>query len=171
MFLCTIDEASYLKNFVVPGRRKVLCIPEDNKINFTYAGIKTLIGADSKVKVDEDGQVIEMYWDDTFSSAFQADYSSFAKVCVNNFLYLKRKVIAEYLSLDLENISDFYEWQDGFYSFNIFKFISDKNLQTEFCRFLSTKFEEKEFKNDIIRLESEIDDTESLISKVISLGR
>jgi hypothetical protein len=170
-FLSTIDESSYLKNFVIPGKRKVLCISKDNEIKFYYGSIKTLIGADSKVKVNEDGQIVEIYWDDTFSSSFQAEYSSFAKLCVKKFLSSKRKVIAKYLSLDLENLLDVYEWQDGFYSLNIFQFISDKNLQTEFCQFLSSKFEEKEFKSEIIRLENEIDDTESLISQVIDLGR
>lgn len=170
-FLGTIDEASFLKNFVVPGKRKVLCLSEENKIKFTYSSIKNIIGADSKIKVDEDGNIVDIYWDDTFSSAFQSEYSSFAKVCVTKFLSLQRKVIAQYLALDVENISDLYEWQDGLYSFNIFKFISDKSFQAEFCRFLSTKFEETEFKNDIIHLENEIDDTESLISQVINLGR
>lgn len=155
-FLETIDERNYTKYFLIPYKKNALCLDDNSNININYSSLMNLIGSDSKVRVDETGEVKEFYWGDTFSSVLYVQYSEFAKKSINNYLNNKKLMIAEFLSYCDE--SDYAEFQDldGDFVIVIDKFFKENRVQKEVSKYLSGEFEMSLFKDEVLKMESEL---------------
>lgn len=155
-FLDTIDERNYIKYFLIPYKKKALCLDEKSKININYSSLMKLIGSDSKVRVDETGDIKDIYWGDTLSSVLYVNYSEFAKNSIRNYLVNKKSIIAEFLSYC--DVSDYIEFQnlDGDFVILLDKLIRESKIQKEVSKYLSMEFEKSTFKSEVLDMETEL---------------
>lgn len=155
-FLDTIDERNYIKYFLIPYKKKALCLDEKSKININYSSLMKLIGSDSKVRVDETGDIKDIYWGDTLSSVLYVNYSEFAKNSIRNYLVNKKLIIAEFLSYC--DVSDYIEFQnlDGDFVILLDKLIRESKIQKEVSKYLSMEFEKSTFKSEVLDMETEL---------------
>ncbi len=155
-FLETIDERNYTKYFLIPYKKNALCLDENSNIKINYSSLMKLIGSDSKVRVDETGELKEFYWGDTLSSVLYVQYSEFAKKTISNYLSNKKIMIAEFLSYCDE--SDYVDFQnlDGDFAIVIDKFFKEGKIQKEVSKYLSNEFENSLFKTEVLNMEAEL---------------
>lgn len=155
-FLETIDERNYTKYFLIPYKKKSLCLDEESRVNINYPSLMKLIGSDSKVRIDESGQIKDVYWGDTLSSVLYVEYSNFAKKNIINFLTNKKLMIAEFLSYcDESDYSDFQQ-VNGDFAVVIDKLIKWCKIQKDASKYLSEKFELSKFKSEVLDMEYEL---------------
>jgi len=156
VFLETIDERDYTKYFLIPYKKKALCLNGDSNINVNYPSLMKLLGSDSKMRVNETGKLKELYWGDTLSSVLYVQYSEFTKKIIGNYLKTKKIMIAEFLSYCDE--SDFINFQklDGDFVIVIDKFFKENRLQKKVSKYLSSEFELSSFKAEVLDMEAEL---------------
>jgi len=166
-FLETIDERNYTKYFLIPYKKKALCLNDNSNININYPSLMKLIGSDSKVRVDEAGIVKEFYWGDTLSSVLYVQYSEFAKKAINNYLNGNKVMIAEYLSYCDE--ADYTEFQnlDGNFAIEIDKFFKENKVQKEVSKYLSNEFELSLFKAEVLNMEAELNTSDKVTDTIL----
>jgi hypothetical protein len=166
-FLETIDERNYTKYFLLPYKKNALCLDDKSNVNINYSSLMKLIGSDSKVRVAESGELIRLYWGDTFSSVLYIHYSDFAKKVIKEYLETKSSKLAEFLSYCDE--SDYIDFQDrgGDFVFVIDKFIKENKLQKDVSKFLSNAFEVSPFKADVLVLETEINSLDKIADDIL----
>ncbi|TDR12440.1 NACHT domain-containing protein [Marinomonas communis] len=166
-FLETIDERNYIKYFLVPYKKEVLCLDYNSNININYQSLMTLIGSDSRVRVDETGDLKEFYWGDTSSSVLYVRYSEFAKKAIGRYLVSKKKDIADFLSYCDERDYVNYQELDGDFAIVIDKFIKSNNFQREVSKYISKEFERSPFKSEVLNMESELCLSDQITDKIL----
>lgn len=168
-FLETIDEISYVKNFSVPAKKKALCMDQSNKIKMDYSSVRDLLGGNSMIAIDDNGEILREYWDDTLYSAIHKGYSLFLRGQVISFLKTKSREIAEYISYC--DINDYKEYQKslGQYVIKIDVVIRKCNLQKLLSDIISSRLEETEFRQEIIRFERNAIAADNIIKEIFDL--
>ncbi len=166
-FLETIDERNYIKYFLIPYKKKALCLDDQSRINIGYASLMKLIGGDSRVRVDENGEIKDIYWGDTLSSVLYVEYSEFAKKTTLNYLANKKLMIADFLSYC--NEADYLNFQDvdGYFVVVIDKFFKENKIQKEVSKHLSKEFENSDFKSDVLHMESQLHTSDIIIDNIL----
>ncbi|MBS4053129.1 MAG: NACHT domain-containing protein [Methylomonas sp.] len=155
-FLNTIDEKDYTKFFLIPFKRNALSLDANNQVNITYKGLLDIIGVDSKTKVTEDGKIIKLFWGDTPYAVIHRDYSEFTRNVVIKFLEGKKLAIADFISFCGVDQYEKYLHDNSNFILEINIFIKGSNLQQELCRYVSDKFEETQFKTELINAEKSL---------------
>ncbi|AEG00932.1 NACHT domain-containing protein [Methylomonas methanica] len=168
-FLETIDEISYIKNFSVPIKKKALCMNQDNVIKMDYSSVVELLGKESMIETNDDGDIKNTYWEDTLYSAIHKQYSTFLRDQVILFLKSKNTEIGEFISYS--DIKDYIKYQknNGFYIIKIDTFIKKCKLQKAITDILSSKLETCEFKQEVIRFEKNAIQADNLIDQIFGL--
>jgi len=166
-FLETIDERNYTKYFLIPYKKKALCLDEKSNININYSSLMKLIGNDSKVRVDETGMIKDIYWGDTLSSVLYVQYSEFAKKAIGHYLANKKSTFAEFL-FDCGE-SDYLEFQipNGDYVIVIDKFLKENNIQKDISKYLSSEFEHSSFKSEVLDMESKLRKSDKVTDEIL----
>ncbi|GGP60253.1 NACHT domain-containing protein [Shewanella saliphila] len=166
-FLETIDERNYTKYFLIPYKKNALCLDDNSSININYPSLIKLIGSDSKVRIDESGKLKNFYWGDTLSSVLYVRYSEFAKDAINSYLQGKALMLAEFLSYCDE--SDYVNFQDldGDYVIVIDKFFKENKIQKEVTMYLSQKFENSSFKDEVLNLEANLEISDKVTDAIL----
>ena len=166
-FLETIDERNYTKYFLIPYKKKALCLDEKSIISINYSSLMKLIGNDSKVRIDESGRLKGFYWGDTFSSVLYVQYSEFAKKAISDYLADKTLMLAEFLSYCDE--SDYISFQslEGDFIVVIDKIFKENKIQKEVSKYLSKKFESSSFKAEVLNLESDFNTSEKTTEAIL----
>lgn len=166
-FLNTIDERNYTKYFLIPYKRHTLCLNLNGNVSINYNSLLTLIGRDSRIKVDENGNVMEFYWGDTLSSVLYIEYSTFAKHIVSDYFKSICKETAEYISYcdqeDYENFQTF----DGYFVTSIDYIIKGISKQKEICKKISHLFERSKFKSEVLSLERELNMADKITDQIL----
>jgi len=167
VFLETIDERNYTKYFLIPYKKKALCLNEQSIVNINYSSLMNLIGKDSKVFVSESGEIKEIYWGDTLSSVLYVEYSDFAKENILELLVNKQKMIAECLSFCDE--SDYADFQqiNGDFLIEIDKLMRLCNIKKDASKYLSEKFELSKFKSEVVGMETELSKSDFAIANIL----
>lgn len=166
-FLETIDERNYTKYFLIPYKKNALCLDDNSSININYPSLIKLVGSDSKVRIDESGKLKNFYWGDTLSSVLFVRYSEFAKKAINSYLQGKALMLAEFLSycdeLDYIDSQDL----DGDYVIVIDKFFKENKIQKEVTKYLSKKFENSPFKDEVLSLEADLEISDKVTDAIL----
>lgn len=182
LFLETIDEYSYKKLFLLPLKRKVLGLDENNKIIINYYSFLLLIGRDSKLSVDEEGNLQAAYWGDTFSDSVYKEYSAKVRDITLEYLRSKKKLIAEFIAFC--NVEDYEIYQNNSYGDRPFIFSIDEgydrhfvitisnllkntSLSKDICAYLSKKLEESSLIDEIINIEIELKNSERITNQIM----
>jgi hypothetical protein len=167
-FLETTDERNYTKYFLIPYKKKALCLDDKSHIKINYSSLMKLIGSDSKIRVDETGKVKAFYWGDTFSSILFVQYSDFAKKKISNYLLNQQSEIANFLSYCEE--SEYLEFQkrDGDFVIIIDTFFRRVKTQKEVSKYLSNQFEASSFKLEVLDMESEMCKSDRITDDILS---
>ena len=166
-FLETIDERNYKKYFLIPYKKNALCLDDNSSININYSSLIKLVGSDSKVQIDESGKLKNFYWGDTLSSVLYVRYSEFAKKAINSYLQGKALMLAEFLSYCDE--PDYVDSQDldGDYVIVIDKFFKENRIQKEVTKYLSIKFENSSFKEEVLNLEAGLEISDKVTDAIL----
>jgi hypothetical protein len=166
-FLETIDERNYTKYFLIPYKKNALCLDDNSSININYSSLIKLVGSDSKVRIDESGKLKNFYWGDTLSSVLYVRYSEFAKKAINSYLQGKALMLAEFLSYCDE--PDYIDSQDldGDYVIVIDKFFKENRIQKEVTKYLSKKFENSSFKDEVLNLEADLEISDKVTDAIL----
>ena len=156
LFLATIDDYGYKKYFLLPTRKKALSLSQTGKVELSLNAIEELIGTESKIKIDENGLIINLYWQDTYSSSIYKKQSQLVQLIVTELLAQSRKQLAEFIS-DCE-ITDYedYKHRDGNYIVSIIKFFKKSGASEHLCRHVSSNLEKSDLKKDIELLEANL---------------
>ncbi|MGN5149345.1 NACHT domain-containing protein [Aeromonas enteropelogenes] len=166
-FLETIDERNYKKHFLIPYKKKALCLDINQKVNISYPSLVNLIGVDTKIRVDETGKLKEMYWGDTFSSVLYIQYSNFAKKAILDYLMMVKSKIADFLSYcddsDYESFQNF----DGEFVILADRFLKGCRLQKDVSEYLSGKFEKSIFKTEVLNMENELCKSDKITNEIL----
>lgn len=166
-FLNTIDERNYTKYFLIPYKKQALCLDVNGSVSINYSALLNLIGRDSRVKVDENGNVMDLYWGDTLSSVLFIEYSAFAKHIVFEYLKNISKTIAEHISYceqeDYENFQTF----DGYFIIFIDHIIKETYKQKEICKRISIAFDQSNFKREVLSLEQDLNMADRVTDQIL----
>ncbi|WP_205619444.1 NACHT domain-containing protein [Ferrimonas senticii] len=166
-FLDTIDARNYTKYFLIPYKKTVLCLDSNGKVSINYSSLLNLIGRDSKVRVDEDGNVEEFYWGDTLSSVLYVEYSTYAKHVISDYLGLISRDIAESISYCEQEDYESFQTLNGSFVLSIDYLIKSLAQQRKVCRKLSTSFDKSKFKNEVLSLEKELYAADVMTDKIL----
>lgn len=167
VFLETIDERNYTKYFLIPYKKKSLCLNEKSIIKINYESLMSLIGKDTKVRTNESGDIYQIYWGDTLSSILYVEYSDFAKKTIHSYLLDRKILLATYLSFcDRLDYMKFQEPDDSFV-FTLDKFFKENSLQKDTSKYLSKKFESSKFKSEVINMENELRKSDNTANDIL----
>lgn len=166
-FLETIDERNYTKYFLIPYKKKALCLNDKSIVNINYASLIKLIGGDSKVLVDESGEIKKVYWGDTLSSVLYTEYSDFAKKNILQLLANNKLMIAELLSYCDESYYIDSQQLSGDFAVDIDKLMKLCKIQKDACKYLSEKFELSKFKSEVLKMESELNKSDIATADIL----
>jgi len=167
VFLETIDERNYTKYFLIPYKKKALCLNNNSIVHINYLSLINLIGGDSKVCVNESGKIIEIHWGDTLSSVLYVEYSDFAKQNILTLLANNKKMIAECLSFCDE--SDYADFQqiNGDFVIEIDKLMKLCNIKKDASKYLSEKFEQSKFKSEVLEMECMLNKSDLATAEIL----
>lgn len=166
-FLETIDQRNYTKDFLIPYKKKSLCLDEGSRIKINYSSLMKLIGRDSQVRVDEAGNIKGTFWGDTLSSVLYVEYSDFAKKNILEYLGNKKAIIAEFLSYCDESDYVMFHNIDGDFIVAIDKIFKEDRTQKEVCKHLSNSFENSHFKSEVINMERELINLDIVTNEIL----
>ena len=167
VFLETIDQRNYTKYFLIPYKKKALCLNNNSIVHINYPSLINLIGGDSKVCVNESGKIIEIHWGDTLSSVLYVEYSDFAKQNILTLLANNKKMIAECLSFCDE--SDYADFQqiNGDFVIEIDKLMKLCNIKKDASKYLSEKFEKSKFKSEVLEMECMLNKSDLATAEIL----
>ncbi|ABM04123.1 putative signal transduction protein with Nacht domain [Psychromonas ingrahamii 37] len=166
-FLETIDERNYTKYFSIPYKKKALCLNSKSIVNINYLSLLKLIGGDSKVCVDESGEIKEIYWGDTLSSVLYVEYSDFAKKNILQFLANNKLMIANLLSYCDESDYTNFQQFNGYFTIEIDKLMRLCKIQKDASKYLSEKFELSKFKSEVLEMEFELNKSDLATDEIL----
>jgi hypothetical protein len=166
-FLSTIDERSYNKYFFLPFKKSVLNLNSSGKVNIDYQSLMQMIGDDTRLIVNENGVIADVYWGDTFLSALYKKYSEFARNVVIVYIRENEKKMANFLSFcDLSDYSK-YQHVDGMFVLTLDAFLKGEKLKNSICKRISNEFDSSQFKTDIKNVENELNNLELLTDELL----
>lgn len=170
-FLETIDRYHYLKHYLLPVRKSIIGLSKNKKVNLTLKEMQTLVGLDSKIKIDETGIVIKAYWGDTYSSSIYKDYSEYTQSAVLSFLSSKASDLADFLSFC--DVKDFevYKHEDNSFIINIMDFVNKKALSKTLLSYVCRSFEGSNLIKEIIKVEEELIRSEKIVSNIMDFEK
>lgn len=169
-FLATIDDYGYKKYFFLPTRKKALGLDQTGKVNLSFDAIEQLIGIDSKIKINEDGLIINLYWGDTYSSSIHKELSRLVQSLVSEFLGRKRKNLAEFISDCAVNDYEKYQHDDGNYIVNIIDFFKKSAAQEDACRHVVISLENSDLISNLTLMEDDLKATDDIVNSVLDFG-
>jgi len=169
-FLKTIDEYNYQRSYLLPLKKKLLGVGSSGKVNLKFSLVKQLIGLDSKIKIDEDGKVIQGYWGDTYSSAVYVEVSEYIQVAVLDYLANKEIELAEFLTYC--PISDFETFQhDNSFVVNVVEFLKQSGMEKEITGYLSGVFESSPLKEGIVSAEKDLNKANDVVDNILDFSK
>ncbi|HHP5405807.1 TPA: NACHT domain-containing protein [Aeromonas veronii] len=166
-FLNTIDERNYTKYFLIPYKKHALCLDINGSVSINYSALLNLIGRDSRVKVDENGNIIDLYWGDTLSSVLFIEYSAFAKNVVSEYLKSISKTIAEHISYCNQEDYETFQTFDGYFIILIDHIIKETHKQKEICKKISISFDKSHFKREVLSLEQDLNIADRMTDQIL----
>lgn len=166
-FLETIDERNYTKYFLIPYKKQVLCLDCNGKVNITYAHYINLVGHDTKLGINEDGELTKIFWGDTLSSIIYKEYSQFTKNHTKKFIYSIKKQLAEHLSYCDINEYNYFRRGDNEYLLNLNSTIKALNKESEVCVEISNAFEGSKFKQEVLKIELELANSDKVADELL----
>jgi NACHT conflict system SNaCT domain-containing protein/NACHT domain-containing protein len=166
-FLETIDERNYKKYFLIPYKRKALCLDSNTKISIDYASLMQLIGSDTKFEVDENGSLIAIYWGDTFSSVLYREYSDFAKEIIRMYLNSNQIMMAEFLSFCEESDYEQFRRENDRFIVTIEKFFRENEIKKIISKYVSAQFESSKFKEEVLNMENELKTSDIVTDEIL----
>ncbi len=168
-FLYIIDERDYTKHFFIPFKRNSLNLDSRDRIRINYKALTRMIGDDSKIEVNEDGELLKLFWGDTFSSSLYRDYSDYTKQLVKSFLENRKEDIANFLAFC--DVADYAKYQHGERNFiiSIDVLLTAAKLQKDACDHVSSRFESSSFKDDLVAMEKDLISAESAADDILEL--
>ncbi len=166
-FLETIDERSYIKFFLIPFKKESLCLNDKYNIAINYKSFLKLVGSDSKLRISEGGDLVDVYWGDTFSSVLYVEYSVFSKKVIREYLKGKAYMVAEYLSYCDEDDYEYFKEIDGDFVVNLDRFITENKIRVDVCKYLSSRFEDSNFKIEVLSMEEALNDSDMVMDYLL----
>jgi len=166
-FLETIDERNYTKYFLIPYKKKALCLNNKSIVNIKYSSLIKLIGGDSKVCVSESGKIKDIYWGDTLSSVLYVEYSDFAKQNILKLLAKNKLMIAELFTYCDESDYTNFQQLNGYFVIEIDKLMKLCNIQKEASKYLSEKFEQSKFTSEVLKMELDLNESDLAIEAIL----
>ncbi|PMG19396.1 hypothetical protein BCU97_23415 [Vibrio splendidus] len=155
-FLETLDQRNYLKYFLIPFKKNLLKLTENNDVKMTYNQVIQLLGEDSRVLVSEDGYVLDLYWGDTIASALYKEYSSFAKSKTRCYLDSIRTGICDVICFSINQDYEDYLTGNGDFLIPLDHIIEYSNHKKSLAIYISNSFENSRFKQEVLALEEEL---------------
>ena len=167
VFLSTIDERAYNKYFLLPFKRKALCLDSSGQVKIDYKSLIQMIGDDTKIESDENGRLDHVYWGDTFSSVLYKEYSQFTRAIVLFYIGENKEKLANFISFcDLNEYSN-YQHANGSFVLTLDAFIKGEKLQSSICKRVSYEFNNSHFKTDIKSIENDLNKLELLTDEIL----
>lgn len=166
-FLSTIDEKDYTKYFLIPFKRKALNLNHAGTVKITYSHLMGMIGLDSKAEVTEGGEILQLYWGDTFYSANYKEYSEFTRKLVEEYIGHMGQKLANFISFcDVENFEK-YQHDNGHFVLSIDAFLKGENLQKDACTYISNRFKDSNFIRELNEIEKGIMFSEKVADEIL----
>jgi predicted NACHT family NTPase len=166
-FLETIDDRVYKKSFLLPLKKKALGLDNNKKIKITYTSLLELIGTDSKLSIDEDGNLHRAYWGDTFTTAIYKEYSSYVRRILYKYLKAKKAELAEFLFYCDQNAYELYNQDDRIYILKVSLLLDQVNLRKDICIHVSAELEKSSFIQEINSIEGDLIASEQIENKIL----
>lgn len=166
-FLGTIDERNYTKYFLIPYKRSVLSLNDKNNISISFGSLSRLIGVNTKVLVNEEGNLVQTFWEDTLINSLYPEYAEYAQSSLNEFINSISFEIAEMLSYCDESDYEKFQTLDNYFVVQLEFLIGYLENKKDLCDFLSEKFEQTHFKQDVLRLESELAHSDDTMNEIL----
>ncbi len=170
VFLSIIDEQSYQRLYSVPLRRRLLGLHESRNIRITYGSASQFIGLDSRIKATENGEIIDSFWGDAYSSSIFPEYAKLAQDAAICFLTTQNSKIAEYISVCPLEKYEAMRHSDGDFIINIFDFIRSSGNQNKFSTYISNKFNESTAKSDVVLAEKRLKINDDLVRDILKFN-
>jgi len=167
-FLETIDSNAYKKYLLLPHKRTILNIDQNGRVNMDYKSIERLVGADSRMLVDEDGQILEVYWGDTDTAVMQKEYSDFSRQRTLFFLRINKRKIADFIAFCDEGAYGAYQRGDREFIVDINALLRQEGLARSLCVQLSQDFEGSVFVKKLQIEEVVLNQSEGMMDKLFS---
>tara|TARA_Y100000588_G_C14238666_1_gene918403 strand:- start:176 stop:1966 length:1791 start_codon:yes stop_codon:yes gene_type:complete len=166
-FLGTIDERNYTKYFLIPYKRSVLSLNDKNQISISFSSLSRLIGINTKLLVDEDGNLINTFWEDTLINSLYPQYAEYAQKSLNSFIASISHDIAEMLSYCNESDYEKFQTLDNYFAVQLEFLIGYLDNKKKLCDFMSERFEQTHFKRDVLKLESELIHSDDTMNEIL----
>ncbi len=166
-FLETIDDRGYKKSFLLPLKKKALGLDKNKKIKITYSSLLELIGTDSKLSIDEDGNLHRAYWGDIYTTAIYKEYSSYVRNILYKYLKAKKAELAEFLFYCDQNAYEIYNQDDRIYILKISLLLDQVNLKKDICLHVSAELEKTSLTQEIINIESNLIASERIENEIL----
>ena len=124
--------------------------------------LKKAIGSETKAHVNENGEVLRVHWDDTYSSSIFPAFTIFLRREIEDYLKIIRVAMAEYLAFCELDEYETYRYSTDTFVIGVLKFLSDEKLQAKVTRYVATRIKKGTVMTEIKKLEKEIAQTENL---------
>ena len=166
-FLGTIDERNYTKYFLIPYKRSVLSLNDKNNISISFSSLSRFVGSNTKVLVNEEGKLVQTFWEDTLINSLYPEYAEHAQSSLNEFISSISLEIAEMLSYCDESDYEKFQTLDNCFAVQLEFLIGYLENKKDLCDFISEKFEQTHFKQDVLRLESELIHSDDTMNEIL----
>lgn len=167
-FLSTTDSLAYLKYYLLPIKKQTLNIDDTGDIQLNYQSLVTTIGDMTKMKVDEDGELLKLYWDDTYSSSIFKNFAKLVRAEVHKYIISQNDLLAEYIEFcDLEDYER-YKIETNHFIINVVNFIVRSSLQNNIVVSISGSLSKSSIMTEIYALEKQISKTEILNDDILA---
>ncbi|WP_172592388.1 NACHT domain-containing protein [Nitrosomonas supralitoralis] len=167
-FLSTIDVYNYQRYFLLPLRKKSIGLNNKDKLMLNYSQIENSIGSETKVRIDENGNMINVYWDDTYSSSTFPQFIEFIRTEMVNFLTDEKSSLADYLMFCEVSEYEHYQESDGAFILNLLTYITNVKRSRALVKYISVKIKNSQVMNEINELENEILRTDKMNQEITS---
>ena len=166
-FLSVIDERNYRYHFLIPFKRRSLNLDSSGMVNFTYKALMQMIGSDTKIEVTENGDILSVYWGDTYSSSLFKEYSYYSRQVMRSYLDSKRNEIASFIAFCEVEDYEKYKAQSGEFIVSMNSLLVEGNLESDACMRVSKEFQASNFKEEIEKMELEVKSSEKVTDDIL----
>jgi hypothetical protein len=156
---------------LLPLKKKAVGLTEAGKIHLSYKQIREAVGSETKMLITENGDIVEIYWDDTYSSSTFPAFAHYIKAKVTNYLGNERRSLGNYLVFcDLSKYESYQE-SDTTFVINVLEYLAETKAQRKLSNYISKEIVNSDIMREIEALEQDIAMTEAMNAAITSFEK
>lgn len=156
-FLNVLDNYSYKKHYLIKVRKAILDYDNSHEsLYIKFSKISEYISERSSFRADEDGNVSEFYWSDTYSSSVYKEFDAILKQGITEYIKHSKEKVADFLVTCSVAQYDRFKGIRDYFRIPIIEFIKHSKNQKSFSAYLTSYLYDSDFIKELESLNKSI---------------